>query len=194
MSSYQSPIIVRRRVTPARPQRIRSIATASDLAWLADLIINMHRPRTFHPHAYAPAPVPRPELVPGLCAEIECGDCCVCLEEVERSCVRRFGCGHETCMSCYSHIYGTTARCPLCRAEIKHVMRAPEKKIIRIHKKKWCVYVYVYLGRDVVFFTHRKKRVCFLLFLYCCYLRRHTTERMGLGLAFGGERLGPDLW
>jgi len=140
MSSYQSPVIVRRRVldTPARPQRVRRrniVATASDLAWLTDLIINMHRPRTFHAHAYELA-LARPELVPGLCAEIEGGDCCVCLEEVERSCVRRFGCGHETCMSCYSHIYGTTAKCPLCRAEIKHVMRAPENKIIRVHKKK----------------------------------------------------------
>ena len=135
MSNYQSPVRVVNRVhiIPNAPRlRRNNIVTAADLFWLVELI---RRTRTMY---IPPAPAPRPELVPGLCAEIEGGDCCVCLEDVGRTCVRRFGCGHETCMSCYTHIYGTTARCPLCRAEIKQVMRAPEKKIIRVHKKKWC--------------------------------------------------------
>lgn len=133
MSNFQSPIIVRHRVmaTPVRPQRIRrrTVVTAAELSWLVGLITSINRQRPL-------APAPRPELVPGLCAKIEGGDCCVCMEEVERNCVRRFGCGHDTCITCYTHIYGTTAKCPLCRAEIKQIMRAPEKKIIRIHKKK----------------------------------------------------------
>jgi len=137
MSNYQSPLRVVNRVyiIPNAPRLRRNtvVTAAADLSWLVELI----RTRTMYiPPAPALPPAPRPELVPGLCAEIEGGDCCVCLEEVDRTCVRRFGCGHETCMSCYSHIYGTTARCPLCRAEIKQIMRAPEKKIIRVHKKK----------------------------------------------------------
>ena len=148
MSNFQSPIIVRHRVmaTPVRPQRIRrrTVVTAAELSWLVGLITSINRQRPL-------APAPRPELVPGLCAKIEGGDCCVCMEEVERNCVRRFGCGHETCITCYTHIYGTTAKCPLCRAEIKHVLRAPEKKIISVNKKKWCVCACVFRKRRCLF-------------------------------------------
>lgn len=76
----------------------------------------------------------RIELVPTLCDDIRGGDCCVCMESMESHQMRRFGCSHETCVTCFEQIYNTTAKCPLCRAAIKEVSKAPEKRTIRVPK------------------------------------------------------------
>ncbi len=128
-------------------QVTRRIIVTQDLVWLQVLSRQMSQiyeilDREHHVHIGRgtmnsfsfPVPEPRPELVPGICAEIEGGDCCVCMEIAERKDVRKFGCGHDTCVTCYEQIYKTTAKCPLCRAEIKQVSKAPERLTIRVPK------------------------------------------------------------
>ena len=132
-------------------QVVRRVVVTQDLAWLQALsrqmtqiyeIIEQNRTRgSARPlegwggmHLF-PVPEPRPELVPDICADIEGGDCCVCMEITERKDVRKFGCGHDTCVTCYEQIYKTTAKCPLCRAKINQVSRAPERRTIRVPTK-----------------------------------------------------------
>jgi len=128
-----------------RRQVVRRIIVTQDLAWLQVLSRQMSQiyeilDREHHVRSdrgmmhLFPVPEPRPELVPGICAEIEGGDCCVCMEIAERKDVRKFGCGHDTCVTCYEQIYKTTAKCPLCRAQIKQVSKAPERRTIRVPK------------------------------------------------------------
>ena len=79
-------------------------------------------------------PEPKKLLEPTLCPDIQGIECCVCMDAAERENVRRFGCNHETCLTCFNHIYNSTAKCPLCRADIMQVSRAPDKKVIRVKK------------------------------------------------------------
>lgn len=132
----------RRNAAPPSVQRRRGasdgwrVIVTEDLEWLRQLQSQMAMvfdmiEQQQQPYALT---APKPELVPTLCAEIVGGDCCVCMEPTERADVRRFGCGHDTCAGCFKRIYDTTAKCPMCRAEIKQVSRAPVKRIIQIKK------------------------------------------------------------
>lgn len=119
--------------------RRSAVRVSSDLMWLATIMVSQMR--AIQAQAFgeggmtlSPYMQQKKDLVPTLCAEIEKRECCVCMEEAARADVRRYGCGHETCAMCYDQIYKTTSKCPLCRAQITQVSRAPEKKIIRVKR------------------------------------------------------------
>ena len=108
MSNFQVP-------PPAPRRRRRAVVISEDLTWLSgltrDMNVQLKRESNFKE---------------SFCADIDDCECCVCMEDTNRTDVRRFGCGHDTCNSCFTRIYATNPSCPLCRKHITHVMSLPK--------------------------------------------------------------------
>jgi hypothetical protein len=111
MSNFQNPVSV---VPVAPRRRRRAVVISENLPWLTDLTSGVTRDQKL-----------APKLRESFCAEIESCNCCVCMEDIGRADVRRFGCGHDTCNSCFTQIYRISPQCPLCRRQITSVMSAP---------------------------------------------------------------------
>jgi hypothetical protein len=112
MSNFQNQVLV----PPPPPPRTRSRAViiSDNLPWLSELTRSVgHKLKVTI------------NLNESFCEDIEGCECGVCLEDTTRAEVRRFGCGHGTCNSCFKRIYATNPICPLCRRIITKVMSAP---------------------------------------------------------------------